>query len=308
MGETLTADTSGISDADGTTNAAFSYQWQANESDISDATDSTHTLTSSETAQTIRVRVSFTDDAGNNETLTSAVTAAVTAAPTVQPPAKPAKPPMSTVVPPAKPAKPDVSSASHDSVTIAWDDPGDSSITGYQILRREPAVHDPGAFPVLVSDTATAATSYTDTSVAASTQYVYRVKAINAAGLSPESSYANADTPTAPGPPPRPDHQSLHGEATGEGTGSLDWADVSEADSYDVQFWDRDLYDWVVLSPGANSNGITLTFNGSSATMSGAARGLFGILVQREVAQHPRRVTMARQQHQVHALPAPHLA
>ena len=255
VGETLTADTSGISDADGTTNATYSYQWQADDADIQGATDTTYTLTSSETAQTIRVRVSFTDDAGNNETLTSTVTAAVTAGP--------------TVVPPAKPAKPVVSSASHDSVTIEWDDPGDSSITGYQILRREPAVHDPGVFPVIVNDTATAATSYTDTTVAASTQYVYRVKAINAAGLSPESSYANAETPAAPGPPPRPNHQSLNGEATGEGTGSLDWADVNEADSYDVQFWDRDLYDWVVLTPGANSNGITLTFNGSSATLSG---------------------------------------
>ncbi len=259
VGETLTADTSEIADADGTTNATYNYQWQANESDIADATDSTHTLTSSEAAQTIRVRVSFTDDAGNNETLTSAATAAVTARPTVQPP--------------AKPAKPAVSSVAHDSVTIAWDDPGDSSITGYQILRREPAVHDPGVFPVIVADTATAATSYTDTTVAANTQYVYRVKAINAAGLSPESSYADAETPTAPGPPPRPDHESLEGEATGEGTGSLDWADVSEADSYDVQFWDRELYDWVVLSAGANPNGITLTFDGSSATLSGLPEG-----------------------------------
>ena len=186
VGQTLTADTSAISDADGTTNAAFSYQWQANESDIADATGSTHTLTSSDAAQTIRVRVSFTDDADNTETLTSAATAAVTAGPIVQPP--------------AKPAKPAVSSVAHDSVTIGWDDPGDSSITGYQILRREPAVHDAGVFPVIVSDTATAATSYTDTAVAASTQYVYRVKAINAAGLSPSPASPTPRRPPRQGP------------------------------------------------------------------------------------------------------------
>ena len=256
MGETLTADTSGISDADGMASATFSYQWLADGSDVADATGSTHTLTSSEAGQTIRVRVSFTDDAGNGEALTSTSTAPVT-----------------TGLPPAKPAKPAVSSVAYDSVTIEWDDPGDSSITGYQILRREPAVHDPGVFAVIVSHTRTAATSYTDTAVAASTDYVYRVKAINPAGVSPESSYANAETPTAPGPPPRPNHQTLEGEATGAGTGSLDWADVGRADSYDVQFWDRDLYDWVVLSEGANSNGITLSFDGSSATLSGLPEG-----------------------------------
>ena len=79
--QTLTADTSGIADEDGLDNASFSYQWVAGGSDILGAIGSSYTLTSSEQGQTIQVRVSFTDDAGNAEKLTSAATAAVTARP-----------------------------------------------------------------------------------------------------------------------------------------------------------------------------------------------------------------------------------
>ena len=83
VGETLTASTSGISDADGLTNATFTYQWlSSRDTEIAGATGSTYTLTDSEEGKTIKVRVSFTDDRGNQETLTSAATGAVAAAPT----------------------------------------------------------------------------------------------------------------------------------------------------------------------------------------------------------------------------------
>ena len=81
VGEKLTADISGIDDADGLTNVSWSYQWIAGGSNINGATaGSTHTLTASEQGQTIRVRVSFTDDRNNAETLTSVATVAVAAA------------------------------------------------------------------------------------------------------------------------------------------------------------------------------------------------------------------------------------
>ena len=80
--QTLTADTSPIDDEDGLTNVSYSYQWIAGGSDIDGATGSTHTLTASEQGQTVQVRVTFTDDADNEETLTSIATAEVTAAPT----------------------------------------------------------------------------------------------------------------------------------------------------------------------------------------------------------------------------------
>ena len=77
VGETLEADTSDIDDADSMTNATFSYQWVADDSDISDATGSTYTLVNADEGKAIQVRVSFTDDRGNEESLTSETTAAV---------------------------------------------------------------------------------------------------------------------------------------------------------------------------------------------------------------------------------------
>ena len=80
VGETLTADTSGIADTDGLANATFSYQWLADDTDIAGATGLTYTLTDSEESKAIKVEVTFTDDAGNEETLTSEATDAVAAA------------------------------------------------------------------------------------------------------------------------------------------------------------------------------------------------------------------------------------
>ena len=122
VGETLTADRSGIADADGLSNVQYEYQWLADDTAIQGATDATHTLANTEEGKAIKVQVSFTDDAGNNEALTSAATGAVSAA------AQPTEPP-------ARPTGLSAT-ASHDSVTLTWDDPGDDSITGYVILRR----------------------------------------------------------------------------------------------------------------------------------------------------------------------------
>ena len=78
VSQTLTADTSGIADADGLDNVSFSYQWLAGDTGISGATGSTYTLADADEGKAIKVRVSFTDDGGNDETLTSAATEAVT--------------------------------------------------------------------------------------------------------------------------------------------------------------------------------------------------------------------------------------
>ena len=86
VGETLTANTTGISDADGLANASFTYQWLADDTEIAGATGSTYTLVAGDVGKSIKVRVSFTDDAGNAETLTSAATTAV------------AKPPLTATV------------------------------------------------------------------------------------------------------------------------------------------------------------------------------------------------------------------
>ena len=75
--ETLTAVTDAITDEDGLLSATFSYQWQADGVDISGADSGTYVLTQAEVGNGIRVTVSYTDDRGTPESLTSAATSAV---------------------------------------------------------------------------------------------------------------------------------------------------------------------------------------------------------------------------------------
>ena len=82
VGETLSVDLSGISDADGITTTTFTYLWYANDGTddtaIEDATGSTYTLVADDAGKTITVQVLFTDGFGYNEVVTSAPTATVT--------------------------------------------------------------------------------------------------------------------------------------------------------------------------------------------------------------------------------------
>ena len=100
------------------------------------------------------------------------------------------------------PAKPTglYATASHDQVTLTWDDPNDDSITGYVILRRHRHDDPNGHFDQLAPDTRTAASTYTDDTVEANIHYTYRIKAINAYGMSEHSRWFHIDTPAAPEP------------------------------------------------------------------------------------------------------------
>ena len=155
VGKTLTADTYGITDEDGLSNASLAYQWirsgGTTDSDIQDATNSTYTLVSDDSGKAIKVRVSFTDDAGNEETLTS-------------PPLDPAQPYGLTAT------------ASGRTVVLTWNPPvGFSYLYDYQILRNRPELGE--AEPLVYVNTGTAETTYTDTDVEPGVLYVYRVKA-----------------------------------------------------------------------------------------------------------------------------------
>ena len=125
VGETLTVETSGISDPDRMDNATFTYQWTAGGADIEGATGSSYTVAEADAGLIIQVRVSFTDDARNAETLTSSATEAVTSSESENR----AEPP---------PASRNLTATvnSDGSVTLTWEAPDDDSITGYQILRR----------------------------------------------------------------------------------------------------------------------------------------------------------------------------
>ena len=121
--------------------------------------------------------MTFSDDVGNEESLTSGATAAVE--PTPAPPPAPTN--LTAVV-------------ENGNIVLNWSAPSDESVTSYQALRRRP--HE-GEETLLMhventGSTATTATTYTDTNVTSGVRYVYRVKAINAAGLSQWSNYARA--------------------------------------------------------------------------------------------------------------------
>ena len=85
VGSTLTADPSGITDTDGLTTPTYTYQWLrvdadgvSNETTIG-ANAATYTLVAADVGKKIKVQVSFTDDRGHIETVTSDAT--VVAAP-----------------------------------------------------------------------------------------------------------------------------------------------------------------------------------------------------------------------------------
>ena len=76
VGETVTASTAGIRDANGLTNVSYVYQWirddSGTETDISGATSSTYELVAADAGKRVKVKVSFVDDDGYDEELTSA--------------------------------------------------------------------------------------------------------------------------------------------------------------------------------------------------------------------------------------------
>ena len=137
---------------------------------------------------------------------------------------------------PARPRTLTAPVVAHNTVTLSWRDPQDDSITGYLILRRDKAIHAEGIFATVASDTGTAATSYTDDTVEPNKQYVYRIKAINAAGESDISSWVRAYTPAAPDPAALAP-SGLTAEATADGV-ALDWnapaEDAASVTGYEI--------------------------------------------------------------------------
>ena len=169
VGETLTASTTGITDADRLTNVSYSYQWIANDgtsdSDIADATASAYTPVAADAGKTIKVKVTFTDDGGNQETLTSGATAAVTA----------------TV--PGAPGSLRVSVNDTGKLDVSWSAPesdGGSSVTGYRVQWKE--APDSWDTPADVSETTVTGTSHTATGLTDGVEYTFRVFAVNSAG------------------------------------------------------------------------------------------------------------------------------
>ena len=136
VGETLTADTSGIDDDDGL-DTAFAYQWVRNDggtdTEITGATGSSYTLVADDEGKTIKVTVSFTDAEGNPETLTSDPTGEVEAKPNTRATGAPAIDGIARVG----------ETLTADTSGIDDDDGLDSAAFAYQWLRGDAEIRDP---------------------------------------------------------------------------------------------------------------------------------------------------------------------
>ena len=161
--------------------------------------------------------------------------------------------------PPSRPSNLVVSSQTHSSVTLVWDDPGDSTIETYQVLRRSRDVsygdgRGPAQF-VVVADTGSSATTHTDTTATPRVRYVYRVKARNSAGLSEVSSYANAETPLRPVDSPATGVPVIDGSAVVDGTLTVDVSGIDDANGLDdVSFGYQWLADDVAIEGAVGSS------------------------------------------------------
>ncbi len=174
VGETLRANTSGISDGDGMDDAVFTYRWLAGNREIADATRAAYLVTPADVGKTIGVRVSFTDDAA-----TSAVAATVPSAPQR------------------------LRASPHDTgaLDLHWEAPasdGGSAATGYKVQWKEAG--DGWDTPEDVSETTTTGTTLTITGLTGGTDYAVRVIAVNAVGYGAPSEEATG-TPRETTPP-----------------------------------------------------------------------------------------------------------
>ena len=182
--QTLTANTSSINDGDGLDGVSYTYQWirsdNGADTDIAGETDSTYTPSPSDVGKTIKVKVSFTDDADNDETLTSEATVAIAA-----------------TVPPAPQSLTVTSGSQTQELDVSWQAPssnGGSAVTGYKVQWKEST--DSWDTQADVSEATVTGTSHTITSLTGGVEYTVRVIASNTAGDGPASTEAKG-TPAA---------------------------------------------------------------------------------------------------------------
>ena len=175
VGQTLTADVTSIADEDGLDTAAFTYQWLRGDAEIAGANGETYTLVEADAGRTVKVTVSFTDEAGHAESLTSDPTGEVEAAETV----------------PGRPQDLE-GEASAQGIALTWKAPVDSVVTSYVIYRAElddGQLHGRPMTQHATIEAAGADMAYTDAKVEAGVEYRYRVAAVNSAGEGRKSNW-----------------------------------------------------------------------------------------------------------------------
>ena len=195
VGKKLTVDTSGITDADGLTNASYGGTWSAGggylRGLIGQGNDLSYTVSRRDIGMTLEITVNFKDDAGKSVFLDSASTALVTS------------------TSPAAPESFAVSLNSAGDPELSWDEPtwdlggeiggdgtwgdGGSPITGYVVQWKENA--DSWDTAADVSEATVAGTSHTIEGLTDGEDYTIRVIAVNDVGRGIPSDDATVTVP-----------------------------------------------------------------------------------------------------------------
>ena len=172
VGQTLTADVSAITDEDGLDNVTFSYQWMADDTNIQGATDRTYTLAEEDEGKAIKVTVSFTDDAHNEESLPSAATDAVVALP-------------------GEPQDLE-GEATAQEINLTWTAPTGDAVVEYVVYRgtlQNGSMNGQALSKYATIDAAGKDMAYTDDNVEEGVEYRYRVAAVNSDGEGGKSNW-----------------------------------------------------------------------------------------------------------------------
>lgn len=250
--QTLTADTTNLSDPDGLpTPLTLSYQWyksadEATDVTITGASGETLTIGRDEVTYKIRVGVSYTDALGGENTVYSAYTAAVS---------------------PVAPTAPVLSGVRGDqSAALSWSAPewdGGSTLVSYKIYQDS---------TLLVTRSLLDGTSYTVTGLANGQAYSYEIVAVNDAGLSSDNSNTVTVTPgTAPSAV-----RDLSGTYASQQV-TLTWSVPDSSGGYDISGYN-------VYTDGVYQTTVT----GTTATINSLQNGTeytFGVAAYNDVSE-----------------------
>ena len=162
-----------------------------------------------------------------------------------------------------------VATPSHDQVSISWDDPQNSSITGYQIWRGA----DAASLTSIQADTGSTATTYVDGTVTAETAYHYAVSAINAAGTGDRSGAVSATTLAAP-QAQTPDPNSAPTASNGTVTTDEDTDHAFSATDFNHSDSDGDTLASVKITELPAAGQGTLTLDGPAINSADLPKGV----------------------------------
>ena len=179
-----------------------------------------------------------------------------TPTPTTTPTPEPTPTPAPQPTPPATPAGL-TATAADQSVALAWNDPANSSITGYEYQYRYAGVAWSAWTDVADSDADT--TSHTVTGLTNGTEYRFKVRAVNAAGSGAAAPNAApwyvAATPVAPEPPTPPTSITV---TRADGAITASWPAVSGATGYTITYSAVGNGNWTTAASNQARNSITI--------------------------------------------------